>query len=213
MRRISFLLPLLLTLLCSTPVLAGQLYGPTFFDRMSFGVEWGYSQQFYQFRHYNIISEEGSRINETTSGLAFCPNGMLMGRIGYDVSDKLNVSVLSGYSGMTSGQRMIPLLLRVYVAGHPLRGDGFFTFADGGIAFKPRHGEVSQSAPLIADIGEGYRVSLTPFCSLDLMMSFRALFDTPPVINPEGPGFVHKSNVRSSVSRIYSLSLIVAVNF
>lgn len=209
MRRISFLLPLLLILLCSTTARAGQIYGPTFFDRMSFGVEWGYSQQFYQFRHYNIISEEGFRINETTSGLVFCPNGILMGSIGYDVTDKLNISVLGGYSGMTSGQRMIPLLLRVYVAGHPLRGDGFFTFADGGLALKPMHGE----APYLVDIGEGYRVSLTPFCSIDLMMSFRALFDTPPVVNPEGSGFVHKSNVRSSISRIYSLSLTMAVNF
>lgn len=213
MRRIFHLLPLLLALFCSAPMSAGQSYSRTFVDRLSFGVEWGYSQQFYVFNHYNIIGEEGSRINEATSGLSFYPNGMLMGRIGYDVTDNLNISLLNGYSGMTSRQRMVPLLLRVYLAGHPLRDDGFFTFADGGIAFKPGRRDVKQSTPALADIGEGYRVRLTPFCSLDFMLSFRALFDTPPVVNPEGPGFVPSANVRSSESRIYSMSLTVSVNF
>ncbi len=184
-----------------------------FRGRVSFGLEWGYFQNLYKFRHINIISQEGSRINHSFSGLAAQSNGSIMARVGYDFHEKVRASLYCGYAGISEGCRVYPVLMRLSFAPGGLYGDGLFSFIDGGIGFRTKPTEYDRLAVPMADIGEGYRILLTPYHSIELLLSVRAIYDNPAIENPEGDGYVRSENIRSNVAEYLSLNLSIALSF
>ena len=74
---------------------------PGFFGRIRFSCEWGYLQSLYTDWHYNILSEEGYRINERSYGLDPHPNGLLLIGAGFVTpGDLMMISLHGGYSGI-----------------------------------------------------------------------------------------------------------------
>ncbi len=181
--------------------------------RISFGLEWGYSQNLYKYRHINILSQEGSRINDSFLGFSTHPSGSVMGKIGYDLHEKVCAALYFGYAGISEGCRAYPVLLRVSFAPKGLYEEGFFSFVDGGLGFRIKPTEYDRRAVTVVDIGEGYRIRLSPGCSLDLLLSLRASYDSPAIDNPEGSGYVQKENIRSNVAECYSVNLSIALSF
>ncbi len=181
--------------------------------KLHFGLEWGYSQRIYSYRHINIISEEGYRINETTRKYLGRPGGQILAKIGYDIHEKVNLALCAGWSGVSDDCQAYPLLLRVSFAPVGLYGEGFFTFIDGGIGFRSEVEAYSRPVLPMFDGGEGYRLWLTPDFCLDVMISLRAVFDSPLVMNQEGPGIVQKENIRHNVAEHYSVNLSIALSF
>ncbi len=200
----------LLALLLPALACGGQ---EPFRGRVSFGLEWGYCQNIYKFRHINIISQEGSRINESFSSLSAISSGSVMACIGYDISERVRSSVQFGYAGISEDCRAYPALLRLSFAPKGQYDEGFFTFIDAGAGFKTKPSEFDWTAAVMGDVGWGYRICLMPYSSLDLLLSVRAIYDRPAIDNPEGEGYVLPENIRSNVAEYYSLCLSIALSF
>lgn len=184
-----------------------------FTHRLQFGVEWGYSQTFYKLHHYNIVTNEGYRINEETEGIFLYPNGALLANIGYDISERFNISLYSGYAGFADDCRVFPISLRLNMfPGSSMYEDGFYTMVEGGVGLRVPTLE-KHDAAFFACIGEAYRIKLTPFFNLDFIVSLRTVLDRPNISNPDGAGYVSKHNIRSNNARYYALNFSVALNF
>ena len=176
-------------------------------DRIRFSCEWGYVQTIYHDYHFNILSEEGYRINESFYGFSPHPNGLLLLGAGFVVpAEKLMISIHGGYSGIHEGNRVIPALLR-----RTIQDDGMFYYAQAGAGFHLPAG-LKTRVSLMSGLGAGYRIALSERFSIDLILTAMAAFSHPPVPNPEGPGFVTDQNVRTSDAHYGALSLTIAVN-
>lgn len=208
MRR-SFLY-IVLSILSTAGAAAGENYNT---GRFHFGLEWGYGQGIYSYSHINIISQEGYRINETSRGFWRKSNGEVLAKIGYDLHEKVNLSLCAGWTGISEDCQAYPLLLRLSFAPKGLYNEGFFTFIDGGIGFRAEIEEYSKAVLPILDAGEGYRLWLAPNFCLDFMLSIRTAFDSPLIRNPEGPGIVKKENIRHNVAEFYSVNISIALSF
>lgn len=181
-------------------------------DRIRFSCEWGYVQTIYHDYHFNILSEEGYRINESFYGFSPHPNGLLLLGAGFVVpAEKLMISIHGGYSGIHEGNRVIPALLRVSFFPRTIQDDGMFYYAQSGAGFHLPAG-LKTRVSLMSGLGAGYRIALSERFSLDLILTAMAAFSHPPVPNPEGPGFVAEQNVRTSDAHYGALSLTIAVN-
>ena len=69
---------ILLLALCVSITGAAQENTARAIDRIRFSCEWGYVQTIYHDYHFNILSEEGYRINESFYGFSPHPNGLLL---------------------------------------------------------------------------------------------------------------------------------------
>lgn len=181
-------------------------------DRFRFSCEWGYVQSLYRDYHYNILSEEGYRINESYRGIDPASNGILLLGGGFVIpGDMMMISLLAGYSGIHADNRIIPALLRFSFFPKTLMEDGFFYYAQGGAGFHVNTLESRVST--LSGLGAGYHFPLTRRCSIDLMLTAMAAFCKPPIPNPDGPGFVADENIRTNRAGYGSLSFTVAINF
>ena len=208
MRR--FLLASALLSLLSIAAAARDGYAP---ERLHFGIEWGYGQGIYSYSHINIISQEGYRINEATHKIVGNPTGEILAKVGYDLHEKVNLSICAGWIGIAEGCQTYPVLVRICFAPKGLCNEGFFTYMDGGIGLRSEVEAYSRPVLPIFDGGEGYRLWLAPTFCLDVMLSLRAAFDSPLIMNPEGPGIVQKENIRHNVAEFYSINLSIALSF
>ena len=178
--------------------------------RFRFGMEWGYSQCIWLDRDYNITSQEGYRIYEKTSGLYLRPNGLVLGKVAYPLSDALELSLLAGYMGTGRDNRLLPALMRL---SWYFQEEGFFAHAQGGVAWHtPASGGFAKMA-WTAAAGGGWRIYLGEGLDLDFLVSARYLRDHPHIPNPEGPGNVPESNIRKNLAEYLSLDFSVAVCF
>lgn len=185
---------------------------PSFFDRIRFSCEWGYLQSLYRDWHYNILSEEGYRINESNYGIDPHPNGLLLLGAGFvPPGELLMLSLHGGYSGIHENNRIIPVLLRFSFFPERISEDGIFCYAQAGAGFHiPKTFKARVSA--IGGLGAGYRFALTRRCSIDLMFNVSAARSRPPIPNPDGPGYVDERNIRSNRAGYLAVGLTVAVN-
>ena len=208
MRKFTLILILALTL----PFSAARAQEPKVFDRIRFSCEWGYIQTLFRDYHYNILSVEGYRIDESFSGFSPYPNGLLLLGAGYVTPGELMmISLHGGYSGIYKSNRIIPALLRVSFYPKKIQNDGMFYYAQAGAGFHLPAGFTTRVS-VISGLGAGYRIALTPRCSIDLMLSASAAFSKPPIPNPDGPGYVAEQNIRTNKAGYGALSLTIAVN-
>lgn len=182
-------------------------------SKLSYGLEWGYSLNFYTFHHYNIISDEGYRIDRVESEADFHSGLGAMASLGYDISKLVNISLLVGYEGIDKDCRIIPVLLRAQcLNGKKSDKDCFFSLIEGGVGPNVRMRSSSDFA-YIAGIGEGYRFKLSQTVNLDLMLRIRCIFYSPLLPNPLSSGVVSSENIRRNQARFYSAALSLGVNF
>lgn len=185
---------------------------PGFFGRIRFSCEWGYLQSLYTDWHYNILSEEGYRINERSYGLDPHPNGLLLIGAGFVTpGDLMMISLHGGYSGIYENNRIIPALLRFSFFPKTVSADGIFCYAQAGAGFHiPKTFRTRVST--IAGLGAGYRFAFTRRCSLDLMLNVSGAKSRPPIPNPDGPGYVDEKNIRSNSAGYLEVGITISVN-
>lgn len=178
------------------------------------GIEWGYCQYFYKFRHYNIQSIDGYRINEKSQGMYMYPDGQILASVGANISRHLHLSLLGGYAGISDSCRVYPLLMRLSWFPHTVAAGGIFFDADCGVGFNSGTGSIDRrKAAGIADIGGGYRVRLTPRLSLDFLAAFRLAIDSPSIPDPDVPGMVSADRIRRNNAAYYAVDFSVALSF
>lgn len=209
-KRLTVIFFLLLVLLA--PAKAGEP-GGWFFSHFRLGAEWGYSQCLWMTRDYNIISSEGYRIYEKSQGFYLQPNGMILGRVAFPLSESFELALCGGYIGSGRDNRLIPVLLRLSWFPSLADEDGFFTLMQGGAAcHTPAGGGLAKMAWLVS-AGEGYRVRLGAGFDLDLTVNFRFVSDHPHIPNPEGPGNVQERNIRKNLAEYCALDFSVGICF
>ena len=179
-------------------------------SRFHYGLEWGYSQCLWLHRDYNITSVEGYRIYEKSQGFYLKPNGMLLGRVGYPLSEEFELSLLGGWMGTGKDNRFFPLLMRL---SWYFQEEGFFAHVQGGVAWHTPAGGGFAKMAGTASAGSGYRIALGSGLNLDFMVSARYLHDHPLIPNPEGPGNVLDHNIRKNLAEYLSLDFSVALSF
>ena len=182
-----------------------------FFDRFTFGVEWGYSQCFLLNRDYNFISEEGYRVYEQNLGFLWHPNAQLLASVGYQLGERSTLAVYGGYIGVGKNNRLLPVMLRYSYFPSTHSEDGLFAYAQGGLAWHV-HATAGRMGWL-GTLGGGYRIRLSRDVRLDLLVGLKYLHDHPSIPNPEGPGNVPEHNIRKNTAGYCALDISFAVNF
>ncbi len=139
--------------------------------RMTFGAEWGYYLTFFNGYHNNFFSPDGWRVDERNSGICNFSNAEINLHIGYNLSDKWNLSAYAGYTAIQDTGHCVPVSIRAtrYFKSS-VQGDRWLTFIDlgSGISIKKHPQEI-----LTGKIGTGYRISLSERTKLDFLLSVR----------------------------------------
>ena len=210
-------------LLCAFSLKAQDTKAPAF----KFGVEWGENTLLWYAYHFNYTTDIGSRVDQQDSRFkaafngsvmgfdqqdsrfkaAF--NGSVMGFVGVNASDWLSVAFYGGFAGYDRGLRMIPALVRTTWYPRGACSDGIMAFMDLGTDVKT----IIQENTVIADLGTGYRFSLSRHINLDFLLSLRTVQKRPPIPNPDGEGTIPAENVRNNSAGYYAIGLSIALEF
>jgi len=192
-------------LLCAFSLKAQDTKAPAF----KFGVEWGENTLLWYAYHFNYTTDIGSRVDQQDSRFKAAINGSVMGFAGVNASDWLSVAFYGGFAGYDKGLRMIPALVRTTWYPRGACSDGIMAFMDLGTDVKT----IIQENTVIADLGTGYRFSLSRHINLDFLLSLRTVQKRPPIPNPDGEGTIPAENVRNNSAGYYAIGLSIALEF
>lgn len=192
-------------LLCAFSLKAQDTKAPAF----KFGVEWGENTLLWYAYHFNYTTDIGSRVDQQDSRFKAAFNGSVMGFAGVNASDWLSVAFYGGFVGYDRGLRMIPALVRTTWYPRGACSDGIMAFMDLGTDVKT----IIQENTVIADLGTGYRFSLSRHINLDFLLSLRTVQKRPPIPNPDGEGTIPAENVRNNSAGYYAIGLSIALEF
>ena len=148
--------------------------------RMTFGAEWGYVFTFFSGYHNNFFSPDGWRVDEKDSGISHFSNAEINFHIGYDFSEKWNISAYAGFTAIQDTDYCIPVSLRVTRYFNPnQKGDRWLSFIDlgSGVSIKKHPQEI-----ITGKIGAGYRISLSERTGLDFIASLRMNYTHADII-------------------------------
>lgn len=149
------------------------------FPRITYGAEWSYVGSVFSAYHYNFFSPEGYRYDTREAAAGFNSNGEALVHVGYNVSDKWNLAIYTGFTGISDIHNAIPLSFRATRLFEPNKnGDRWFTFADAGTGISVK----KQSQEIAAlKLGTGYRVSLSRDTKLDFNAAIRCTYTHPDI--------------------------------
>ena len=203
MKRLS---AILLALSISLSAYAG---GGGFAGRFHPGIEWGMSLTPTSFHHYNYLDESiGFRINDEGWDYHTKLNAFILGSAGFDVTRTFSIAFLSGWQGIESGIRIVPLITRLsfYLSGS--ENDGMFVYTDLGIALNRFDKKTNFS-----QIGGGYRLMLTPGYSLNMRISSRIVYDRPDVWDPTEEDYISERNIKRNDAWYCALNIGFSLEF
>lgn len=178
---------------------------------VTFGIEWGSSFLIATRHNDNFICSEGYRIEQKPTEFPMHLNGDLLASVGMDIARKHNASFVGGYSGISDGRRMFPIMARYTFAANGNDNDGMLVFLTGGIGIPAD--DLYNKLCYTGSLGAGYRAVLNHSASLDIKCSLRNSFDHPGIIDPDTGKMVTGHNVRTNNAFHYALCITAAVNF
>lgn len=149
------------------------------FPRITFGAEWSFVASAFTAYHFNYFSPEGYRYNEMGSHAGFTGNGEGLLHVGYNVTERWNLSIYTGITGISNIHNAIPLSIRAtHLFNADENGDRWFAFADAGTGISLKK-DIQETATL--KLGTGYRVSLSRDTKLDFHISLRCIYTHPDI--------------------------------
>lgn len=183
------------------------------FPRFTFGLEGNCILSAISYSHINYIAADGYRVDRRGSDCRPAVNGELLLNAGYNIGRHMNMALCFGISGISRGETVMPLSLRLTVlfGRDPLKAR-WFSFIDGGTGIGT--GTVARFSP-VAKIGAGYRISLTKSAKLDFMLSLRSIYTHPQITEfSEGDMVqVPSDRIRRSQAFYNAVMLGVGLNF
>ncbi len=140
-------------------------------SRFTYGLEWGYVATIVSGWHNYFIAPEGYRMETKGGRFGLTSNADMYMNVGYNMSEKWNISLFLGYEGIAEFHKAVPVSLRMtrYSDEKP-NGDRWFSFIDAG------SGIIIKREPqglLTGKVGAGYSMSLSEYASLDFFLSAR----------------------------------------
>lgn len=217
MRRFTYVISVLFCLAVSVPAAAGDK-GNTCsgerrdFPRFTFGVETSYVLTFLNYSHFNFISSDGGRRDERTLTDVAMSNGQILVSGGVNISDKLNLSLYTGYGGVYRRERMVPLSMRLswYSGGDPMK-NRWIAFCGLGAGFN----DFSDLSRISAEgkLGCGYRISLNRSAKLDFLLAFQEVFTHPRAYESDAGNYVPVERLRRNNAFISAFTFGFALVF
>lgn len=182
--------------------------------RIRYGLEWGVTPTFLQSWHFNYISGEGYRVDDSGRDHPFTFNGFVYAHFGVNVTDALALSLYGGYAGLSKGNRVFPLLFRASMYPKGMATDGLFYFAEAGAGFHAaKQSAPSLPAAALANAGAGYHLALSRSIGLDFQLSLRGAFDHQRIKDADTGNWVPDADIRRNDMRAYALCLSIGLSF
>lgn len=179
-------------------------------DRFHLSLEWGPSLKTLEFRHYNFLSDEGFRIDDTGVEMDLFINGFADFRVGVQVSEYISLSVGTGIVGYGRKQHVIPAMVR---GDYKIRGysnDGPISFVEAGLGFSPDNW---RSDVILARSGIGYRYALGETAGLEMTLGLAAAASHPEIWSNSEMRYIPESDVMRNDAITFALVLGIAIDF
>ena len=174
-------------------------------------MEWGYKANAFEWADYNFIADAGMLIHHFYSRPNFNSNAFILAGIGLRTGRRFTTSLLSGFEGVQSGRRIVPLTLRekFYLNGYG--NSGFCAYVDGGVGFA----ECFNNGVILAQkIGAGYSFDIGSGVGLNLMLSAQHVLDYPGQVFEEVmERFIYAPELTSCRKNILSFCMSIGLNF
>lgn len=201
----SFIITLL-----SLAMLLGSLESRAQKTGFRYGFEWGVSSLVMNAYHYNFLTDEGFRVNDTGIENPLISNMGILGHIDLCVADLMTFSLCSGYMGVNANRRIIPVSGRVCFSPKGCYEDGVLAFIDAGIGINSIK---SDYVLILSKAGTGYRYALSPSLSLDFLVNAQVAIDHPEVWDKVAQSYVSAVHVRRSDAFYLALGVSIALTF
>lgn len=203
----------ILALLAFPSGLSGKGCGSTgrTWPRFTFGLESSYVLTFLDYSHFNFISADGDRRDVKSMSAGAWSNGQILLHGGVNVSERVNVSLYTGYSGIFVRERMIPVSLRVtwFYGRDPMR-NRWMTFCSAGAGFNnPDLKRISAEGKA----GGGYRISLNRHVKMDLLMAFQEVYTHIRAFEYDTGNYVPADRLRRNDTWISAFTFGIALVF
>lgn len=182
-------------------------------DYIHFNFEWGYVQNVFEHHHYNLLSTIGYRIDENLSSIYTKPNAFALLGVDFMAGQKFSFALSTGFEGIFNGCSIVPIRLRINYFYKGYHKDGFYSFAGAGLGIRSGESLMRNTIGLMLNIGEGYRISLTPSSKIDFILSIRNSRVNPMLPDPDGPGFAPEENIRYNNAEFYALSFSIMLSY
>ena len=174
MKRIAVISMILMLFLSTDPT-----YAQDDIPRITFGAEWSGSATLYTVYHFNYFSPDGYRYNQRGIETEPSLNGEGLLHVGYNVNEKWNLAIYTGFTGISKIHNAIPISFRATrMFRSNKHGDRWLAFADAGTGFSLK--EQIQEI-YIMKFGSGYRFSLSRDSKIDLLVAVRCAYTHPEI--------------------------------
>lgn len=191
---------------------AAEVRGKRDYPRFTFGIETSYVLTFLNYSHFNFISMDGGRRDvKIMSGGAYS-NGQILVSGGVNISPAFNLSLYTGYSGVYSRVRVVPVALRLsWFSGKDPMRNRWMAFLGAGAGFNNFSNLTDLSAE--GKIGGGYRISLNRSVKLDFLLAFQEVFTHPRAYESDAGNYVPSERLRRNDAFISALTFGFALVF
>ena len=204
MNRIG-VISIMLMLFLSTPAMHAQEDMP----RITFGAEWSGTAAFFTAYHFNYFSPDGYRYDQRGAEIGPTFNGEGLLHIGYNMNDRWNLGIYTGFTGISRIHNAIPITFRATRLFKANKfGDRWLAYADAGTGFSLK--EQIQEI-FVLKLGSGYRFSLSRDSKLDLLLSARCTYTHPEIYFEHEPISQRWTNRNDAL--VVSASIGMSVTF
>ena len=83
------------------------------YKKFTCGAEWNYISSFHYIIHHNFFSDVGYRVDLKENGFGCKSNADVYVHLGYNLSQKWNISIYTGVAGVYYINKIVPFSLRV----------------------------------------------------------------------------------------------------
>ena len=176
-------------------------------ESLHFGAEWGLSYPVISGTHATFLTEDGYLVENKELKVNEHINALVLGSIGIDLSRRFGLYVLSGYMGVTKGERVVPVTLRgVCSLSDRLTGSSIYAEAGGGF----RKGNKTTG---IVRLGYIFSYGLTDRLSLNFNAGSIISFSHPDIYDKYSGRYVPKPDLGLSNSLNVGAALTVGLAF
>ena len=177
--------------------------------KLTFGAEWSCTASFFTAYHFNYFSPDGYRCDQKELELEPTLNGEGLVHVGYDVNEKWNLALYTGFTGISKMHNAIPLSFRATRMFTPnMHGDRWLAFADAGTGLSLKRNVREMFA---VKLGSGYRFSLSRDSKLDFLASARCTYTHPEIYFEQEP--ISQRWINRNDALVVSVAVGMSVTF
>lgn len=193
---------------CIVALSAGNKAGKRDWPLVTFGIEADYAGTFFNFAHFNYISEDAYRIDIKEVSSEYVSNGQIIMNVGVNVSGNVNLSLNCGYMGLYSRTRLVPVTVRAsWLFGDKPLENRWLAFLDVGCGISKLR--ITDDIAGLLKLGCGYRISLNRSVKLDFLCGLQGAYYQPKVYETQGSLEVRGGDLRRNDS--YNSSIFIGI--